>query len=421
MYLIPICVPVFRDGPRQLVATDWKRALELLRDSLGGRYGDLRVLSPWLPADGSRGREQDLEPFEPGAGVSFVETHDERARPLHYWTRSVGPYRRLLERELRSAAVVHSGLDELYRPMMTIAFWMAVRRGIPTVFVQDTDEVVQVPQLARGLRRRVQAKLYVSAYERLCRRAVASADLSLLKGDSLMERYAGWARNARRIEDTSYRESEIVGRERVEQRLRSLSEPRPLRLVYCGRMVARKGLERSIELLRLARERGARISLDLIGGGPEEDRLRRAVESAGLESQVSFCGVRPYDAALLAHLAQFDALLFTPSAEDTPRMIFDGYAAALPLIASGIPYVLQRAREERATLVLPQDDAQAGARLLAELDAQRGRLVELSWAAHAAARYHCAEAWYERRAQWTHEAVERRRALAPALPPRSSS
>ena len=117
-------------------------------------------------------------------------------------------------------------------------------------------------------------------------------------------------------------------------------------------------------------------------------------------------GARSYGPALLRDLAAYDALLFTPTAEDTPRMIFDGYAAGLPLIGAAIPYVQERAAEENAAVVLPSDPDEAARRLLA-LDQQRSLLAPLTQSAHRAGHYHAADAWYRRRAEWTHEAVAR--------------
>jgi glycosyltransferase involved in cell wall biosynthesis len=104
-------------------------------------------------------------------------------------------------------------------------------------------------------------------------------------------------------------------------------------------------------------------------------------------------------------LGEYDALLFTPTAEDTPRMIFDGYAAGLPLLAYGIDYVREREAEDGAARSVPPRDPAALAALLCSLDRDRGQLVRLAKRAREAALYHAADAWYRRRAEWTYEAA----------------
>src|SRR6202041_1935092 len=157
------------------------------------------------------------------------------------------------------------------------------------------------------------------------------ADLSLLKGSSLIKRYGRFAKNAREFHDTSFSLADIVDKEKLERRLATLNQPRALRLVYCGRLTARKGIDRSLQILAGAKTCGADIQFDIIGDGAERQRLESLAQSLGIAERVRFCGSVPYDGDLLKRLAEYDGLLFTPTAEDTPRMIFDGYATGLPL------------------------------------------------------------------------------------------
>jgi glycosyltransferase involved in cell wall biosynthesis len=242
----------------------------------------------------------------------------------------------------------------------------------------------------------------------MCRWGVARADLSLLKGTALMSRYGAYARHAKEFHDTSFYARDIVQVERLERRLATLAATRALRVVYCGRLTERKGLRLSLEIVARAIGLGAQLQFDVIGSGPERSSLEQMAASLGIADHVSFIGALPYDASLISRLGDYDALLFTPTAEDTPRMIFDGYAAGLPVIASGIPYVEERHRQEHAAIVLPPGQVESSATAVAELCRTPQALIPLSRAARKAAEYHSAESWYSRRAQWTMEAAERR-------------
>jgi glycosyltransferase involved in cell wall biosynthesis len=182
--------------------------------------------------------------------------------------------------------------------------------------------------------------------------------------------------------------------------------PRPLRLVYCGRLVARKGVDDSIRIVQRARQQGSNVTLDVIGCGPAEPALGEQIAEAGLAGVVRLRGTRAYGPALLRELASYDAMLFTPTAEDTPRMIFDGYAAGLPLLGTEIPYVRERADEDGTSILLPRRDIDASAQRLVSIDSNRDRLIPLTRAALFAAEYHAADNWYKRRAEWTHAAVD---------------
>jgi glycogen(starch) synthase len=152
------------------------------------------------------------------------------------------------------------------------------------------------------------------------------------------------------------------------------------------------------------------VTFDIIGDGAERASLEQAVQRAGVTDAVRFLGRRSYGPELLSDLGEYDALLFTPTAEDTPRMIFDGYAAGLPLIGYAIDYVRERDTEDSTVRSVPPRDVAALAALLCQLDRDRGQLAKLTERAQEAALFHAADAWYRRRAEWTYEAVAAHRA-----------
>lgn len=407
MYLVPIHVPIYVEGERMLLSSDWLRSLRLLRDSLPKSFGDLKVIAPTLPAsDESFG--QRLEPAGFASdGIHIVPSFDKRTSAKAYWLRHRRRWIADLEREMGDATVVHAGYDDVYRPIAYEGLVLAWKRGVTSVFVQDTDIPLQMRQLAHGPKQMLHARIYGALYDRACLSSVARCDLALLKGAHLMQRYGRAAKNPREFHDTSFARADIVSTAELERRLATLGAKRPLRFVYCGRFEARKGLDQGIAIVKRARSLGADVTFDLIGDGTERARLEDLARDPALSGAVRFLGSRPYGSDLLRDLAAYDALFFTPTAEDTPRMIFDGYAAGLPLVAYDIDYVKERDREEHATISLRSSDIEASARVLVEIAENRARLCALSRAARAAAEHHSAESWYERRAQWTLEAHEK--------------
>ncbi len=418
MYLLPIHVPIYLDGETRYVTTEWWRALELLRDSLKGQFGDIVVAAPCVPVE-ALAPGQMLVPPPPDCGISLRPSFDLRCRARDFWSRHRSRWHHDLLILARQADVVHAGLDDVYRPIMFEGFRVGVRLGKPSLFVQDTDIVVQQRQLSAhaGAVQRSRAMAYGWIYERMCRWGVARADLSLLKGSNLMTRYGRYAKNAHEFHDTSFSIRDIIAGDLLERRLARLARRHSVRLVYCGRLTEYKGLSVSLSILARARELGARVQFDIIGDGPERSGLERQAQLLRMSRQVNFLGALRYDSALIARLASYDALLFTPKAEDTPRMIFDGYAAGLPTIAFDVPYVQGRERQDQAAVLLPFANIERSAGILAEICQRPERLFVLAHNARKAAEYHCAESWYARRAAWTLEAIERHKhvtALAPA-------
>jgi glycosyltransferase involved in cell wall biosynthesis len=426
MYLVAIHVPIYRAGDRLLVATDWRRSLELLRDSLGGRFGPVTVVAPGLSSDDRSAANETLEPLSAEHdGIRLVPSFGLRCRAMHYWRHERHQWRADLEKLLPDARVIHGTVDDLWRPIALEAVASAITRKIPTVVVQDTDQVMQQRELRPHMTPgdRLASFVYVPLLESTIACTVRRASLTMLKGQALMDRYGAIAANAKSFQDTSHSLADVVPAFAVERRA---ARTGPVRLVYCGRLVLRKGLDHSLRIIAMARAAGAEVELDVIGDGPSLGALVAASRSLGLADAVRFVGKRNYGPALIAELGAYDALLFTPLSEDTPRMVFDGYAAGLPVLGYDIPWVRERVADDGAGVLLPFLDVARSAEALRTIVADRGRLVRLGYRALEAARKHAAETWYRRRAEWTFEAVDRAEAgrrvwSTPAtqgLPPR---
>ncbi len=63
-------------------------------------------------------------------------------------------------------------------------------------------------------------------------------------------------------------------------------------IVLLARLVSDKGADVLISALALLKARGRRPTCTIIGGGPEEDALRRQAAAAGLDGQVAFAGAK---------------------------------------------------------------------------------------------------------------------------------
>ena len=404
VYTIAIHVPIYVDGVQHFVISEWKRALELLRDSFDGAFDRFILIAPSRPAEGA---EVILEPLGMEDGFDLRPSISLDGSKRAYW---LGGDRRRWKTDVAAALdetdFAHTVIDNLYRPISLDALRLVQAHSIPHAFFLDTDIIEQHHQLvAAGLMRRgLDLTLHDRLYARLLRGAVARADIAFLKGQALMQRYGDVAANPKLFQDTSYHSREVVQEDVIEHRL-AVRGTGALRLVYCGRLVARKGCDHAIRIVAEARAAGADITLDLIGDGPERSALE--AEAVGQGEGIRFLGERPYGPELLQALADYDALLFSPVAEDTPRMIFDGYAAGLPLLAYDIPYVQERAAEEGATVLLPFGDIGASAKRVVETSGDSGRMAELTRAALRAGQSNATDVWYRRRADWTSEAFRR--------------
>jgi len=120
----------------------------------------------------------------------------------------------------------------------------------------------------------------------------------------------------------------------------------PFRLLYVGSLELRKGVD--VLLRALADIDLGDWTLDVIGKGPEGDRLQRLTRELGLEARVRFHGARTNEQVAKAMSAA--ALLVVPSrigprhqTEGLPTVIVEALAHQRPVVATrltGIPEII---------------------------------------------------------------------------------
>lgn len=398
MYLVISHIPLYVDGRSSFVTTEWKRSLLLLRDSLQGRLGEVTLLAPSIPLAEAH-PEQLLEKLDE---IATLPALDLRGRARHFWLHQYRPWRAFLSHHVQQATMVHAGMDQLWKPIQYTGFLEGVKQHKPTLFVMDTDIVTQVRQLSQHLPwpSALKNRLYTLFLDRSIRRSVRKASLALLKGRALFDRYAPYTSNPHLFHDTSYLSSDVIPESVLEERLQGFLKRSTLSLVYCGRLEERKGVLESLHLLRACKDRGLQIHFDIIGDGPQRQKLDQAASELSLQ-EVRFLGARPYGPALLKTLASYDALLFTPLAEDTPRMIFDGFAEGLPLLGTAIPY----SKEILSSAGILWENRQQGVAILERLCKERNLLLALARNARTAGKKDAADVWYQKRAEWTFQSA----------------
>jgi glycosyltransferase involved in cell wall biosynthesis len=403
MYVLATHIPVYVDGEAFFTDASWLADVLLARDWLARAFGGLVLVAPSLPLRDYDGSALRLEEIGGEDGICVVPSFDHRCRAREFWLRQRRQWVADLRRELRGARVLHSSASgDLYRPLAFIAHRAGVRAGVTTVFVgPDMDLHVS---LGRGSR----ARAYCALFDMLMRDAMASADLALLKEGCVYRRYAGIARNPRSFCHSMHSAGDVIAAERLEARLADLAPDRPLRAAYAGRFESRKGLRDALAAVALARRGGASVTLELYGTGPEAAGLQRLARALGVDDIVHFHGVVPYGPTLFEALARCDFLLFMPTQEDTPRMLFDAMACGLPLLGTRVPFLEQRVAADRIGELVPIGDQRGAADWLCRFQREPGLLKALARAARAAGVLHARENWYHRRAQWTLEAARGR-------------
>jgi len=128
-------------------------------------------------------------------------------------------------------------------------------------------------------------------------------------------------------------------------------------LVFVGRLVSDKGVDRLLDALGVLARRGRVARLTIVGDGPEAEPLRRQAERLGIAGQVDFAGRRT-GGALVATL-NAHRVLVVPSVWEEPFgvVVLEGLACgcvALVTRSGGLPDAAGN-----CGLVVPKDDPTA--------------------------------------------------------------
>jgi glycosyltransferase involved in cell wall biosynthesis len=157
-----------------------------------------------------------------------------------------------------------------------------------------------------------------------------------------------------------------------------------------GRIEREKNPLLLADVLARLRERDPRWRLVVCGEGPMEDDLRARLGKLGVAEHADLRGYVPIDGELPVLYRSSHALLHVSWTEGVPQVLFEAFAAGLPVVATAVGGVADAAGD--AALLVPPGEpdppAEALARVGAEPDLRR-RLVE---AGAARVREHTTEA-----------------------------
>lgn len=211
--------------------------------------------------------EMDLVEIDPVAGDAGLEL-----RPSG---------RTELGARLSSAAAVlaHLSPDELDCAMLCRELDVPIH--FTSEYTPETERQI-VDAGTRNPALRLRRKLWLRGAEKIRRRILRDYAAGLqCSGTPTYELYRSLFPDAHLFFDNRVREAQVISEDDLAAKCMALEERRPLRLVFGGRLVAMKGV---LDLPRVAAaliERELPFSLDIVGHGPLEDRLRREIEALG--------------------------------------------------------------------------------------------------------------------------------------------
>ena len=235
-----------------------------------------------------------------------------------------------LWRATSGAAIVHCGVAGWPFPeAWVLAPVLLLRRCLVYINVESAFWRL-VPGQPASRKRRIVA----AVTERLNRHCVEGAHISTFTQEGYRTSLLRTHRERGHVVEASWIDAErIVSPEQLAgQQDRGCAGP--LRLVFAGRLTVAKGVRLLLVAVREVISSGKDLTLDIYGDGPLDAECADAARQSGLAGKIRLHGSVPYDDDFFAALREYDVLVVPTLSDEQPRIVFDAYSQALPVLAS---------------------------------------------------------------------------------------
>jgi glycosyltransferase involved in cell wall biosynthesis len=329
-----------------------ERAFALFLSRLGEHFEQLTVLGRLAPSSAGRAR------YELGERVQFA--------PLPYYARLTDPrgflpgvlgtLRAFWKTLGDSDCVCLFGPHPLAFPFALMA-WLRGRKVVLGVR-QDTPEYVRSRHPDRKLLHRI-ARFMDAGFRLLGRFCSVIA-----VGPAVAASY-GKSRRLLQISVSLVDEADVV-----DPRSRQVAYDGALTALSVGRLDVEKNPLLLADVLALLVTRDPRWRLVICGEGSLGEELEARLEELGVASRAEMRGYLPLNGGLTELYRQSQALLHVSWTEGLPQVLYEAFAAGLPVVATDVGGIA--AAVGGAVSLIPAGDAEAAAEALERVAGDEG-------------------------------------------------
>jgi len=347
-------------------------------------------------------------------GISAIALYSENVNTLQFWLFHYIP---ILIKEfqlVRQSVLVDSSPSlNMSRPIELPALIMGLLMGRKTISITDIDQRDSAWMLFKT--KKLSLKSYIlwryiyDPMRDLQERFICKfCSLVLYKEQKQVDDYGRNNKNVRLLVDPGFYQEDIIPPEQLEAKLECLKDPQqPLEVLYFGRLVEYKGVDRCLQALAKALKQGEQnIRLNIMGAGTEEQNLRELTIELGLQERVVFLPPVPYGKQFFEKLYPFHLMLAAPLRADTARSTWDSIASGIPLLAFGTNFYKSMAAYTGVIEVVPWPSVDALADKMASYGRDKTQLIPLVRKAVEIAHANNGQLWLERRVRWVDELLE---------------
>lgn len=361
-------LPIYRNGSGQLFTDElWQKDLAMHLEYLDYLMIAAPLLHQEPPADAVLldSKTSRIEVIELPTQTSFLNVI--RAMPAIISR---------LRRAIRRAGIVHSGIAGWPIPMGWIVTPLVRLYKKPYVVIVESAPWRLQKGAVVGWKRRLRASLQ----EIMGRWVLNKAELAIFTQDEYRQSMMGCGASRGHVIPASWiDEQDIltdVEAERAWSAKLSLPDLR-LRILFVGRLVPDKGLLVLLEAMRQLGAVDAPIMLSILGEGDLKSKCTMVGSELTGRTSVKVLGTVPYGAPLFRLIREYDALVVPTISDEQPRIVFDAYSQAVPVLASDTAGLRSCVRKGETGLLTAPNDVTALVTLLQYASEHRSEMKQL--------------------------------------------
>ena len=185
-------------------------------------------------------------------------------------------------------------------------------------------------------------RIYSSISECLNRFCVNASDLAIFTQEEYRSSLLTHTNRRGYVIHASWIDQEdIVSDSQAEQswRLKIRIPKNNLKVLFAGHLSREKGVYILLEALKLLDGSGLGLNCDLLGSGELFKEYKKKKAEFHSSVSVRMLGTIPYDAGFFKLVRQYHAVVVPSLSDEQPRIIYDAFSQAVPVLGSNTPGV----------------------------------------------------------------------------------
>jgi glycosyltransferase involved in cell wall biosynthesis len=309
----------------------------------------------------------------------------------------------VLWRAIRQVDIVHAGIVGFPFPLG----WVVT----PAVYYWKKFYIIVVEsaswRLHAGRSASLKDRLREIVFEFMGRWCLKQASLSIFTQEeycnSLLARNSkkGYIIPASWIDDNN-----IISNKTACQLWNYKTESSVLKIVFAGNLTVGKGVLILLEALKILDQKNVLIKVDVLGQGELLNECKILKNTLHHSVDVDILGTIPYCSSFFERLQQYHAVVVPSLSDEQPRIVFDAYSQALPVIASDTPGLCSCVYPQKTGVLVKSNDAIALADALQDLPQNLEQLRSMGMEALEVARQMSHRTMHQKRWQLLVESLE---------------